>query len=245
MNSHTHDHTPAPDAGDAMPSYYEIMETSGLLRGCLTEKKSLVKIGEPSHMSTRFFATRFFQMPARGRGGKSEGAKKHLPFPDGDPRTQSEWSASLSWRDHKRLGGYQGNRGGPPPGGVGRASALPSNLPLRPWPARPAAVRRSWRLGSGGSEHRYPTHRATTVVFMWAQWFLNDCAAAFWVRFQSNEGVALCTPQAAQPGPQASPSLRSTQRSRLVAYQPISSKAANTPSILLNYVAPSRQPRRY
>jgi len=77
MNSHTHDHTPAPDAGDAMPSYYEIMETSGLLRGCLTEKKSLVKIGEPSHMSTRFFATRFFQMPARGRGGKSEGAKKH------------------------------------------------------------------------------------------------------------------------------------------------------------------------
>ena len=39
MNSHTHDHTPAPDAGDAMPSYYEIMETSGLLRGCLTEKK--------------------------------------------------------------------------------------------------------------------------------------------------------------------------------------------------------------
>jgi hypothetical protein len=69
MNSHTHDHTPAPDAGDAMPSYYEIMETSGLLRGCLTEKKSLVKIGEPSHMSTRFFATRFFQMPARGRGG--------------------------------------------------------------------------------------------------------------------------------------------------------------------------------
>ena len=55
MNSHTHDHTPAPDAGDAMPSYYEIMETSGLLRGCLTEKKSLVKIGEPSH--TRRFAS--------------------------------------------------------------------------------------------------------------------------------------------------------------------------------------------
>jgi hypothetical protein len=33
--------------------------------------------------STRFFATRFFQMPARGRGRKSEGAKKHHPFPDG------------------------------------------------------------------------------------------------------------------------------------------------------------------
>src|SRR4029077_13961239 len=44
--------------------------------GSPTEKKSLVKIGEPSRMSTRFFATRFFQMPARGRGGKSEGAKK-------------------------------------------------------------------------------------------------------------------------------------------------------------------------
>src|SRR6476659_1831415 len=85
----------------------------------------------------------------------------------------------------------------------------------------------------------------TTAVCMWAQWFLNDCAAAFWVRFQSNEGVTPCTPQAAQPGPQASPSLRSTQRLRLVAYQPISFKAANTPSILLNYVAPSRQPRRY
>src|SRR6476646_10343111 len=39
-----------------------------------------VKIGEPSHTSTRFFATRFFQMPARGRGGKSEGAKKHHAF---------------------------------------------------------------------------------------------------------------------------------------------------------------------
>jgi hypothetical protein len=154
------------------------------------------------------------------------------------------FATPLDFWDPPQRGGIR-EIGGVPPGGVGRASALPSNLPLRPWPARPAAVRRSWRLGSGGSEHRYPTHRATTVVFMWAQWFLNDCAAAFWVRFQSNEGVALCTPQAAQPGPQASPSLRSTQRSRLVAYQPISSKAANTPSILLNYVAPSRQPRRY
>src|ERR1700730_17460023 len=85
----------------------------------------------------------------------------------------------------------------------------------------------------------------TTAVFMGAQWFLNDCAAAFWVRFQSNEGVTLFTPQATQPGPQAPPSLRSTQRSSLVAYQPIRSRAANTPSILLNSVAPSRQPRHY
>jgi hypothetical protein len=56
------------------------------LRGCLTEKiagpkKSLIKIGQPSHTSTRFFATRFFQMPARGRGGKSEGGKKRHAFP--------------------------------------------------------------------------------------------------------------------------------------------------------------------
>jgi hypothetical protein len=46
----------------------------------VSPKKSLIKIGEPSHTSTRFFATRFFQMPARGRGGKSEGAKKHHAF---------------------------------------------------------------------------------------------------------------------------------------------------------------------
>ncbi len=28
MSSHQHPHTPAPDTGDAMPSYYEIMETA-------------------------------------------------------------------------------------------------------------------------------------------------------------------------------------------------------------------------
>lgn len=28
MNPHGHDHTPAPDDGEAMPRYYEIMETS-------------------------------------------------------------------------------------------------------------------------------------------------------------------------------------------------------------------------
>jgi hypothetical protein len=50
----------------------------------VSPKKSLVKIGEPSHTSTRFFATRFFQMPARGRGGKSEGAKKNHAMGSGD-----------------------------------------------------------------------------------------------------------------------------------------------------------------
>src|ERR1700738_5152939 len=143
------------------------------------------------------------------------------------------------------------------------ASKWKSSAPRRPWPTirkSPTSMARraprcsisTRRSEPGDSTIREkapnlavrPTE-TTTAVFMWAQWFLNDCAAAFWVRFQSNEGVALCTPQAAQPGPQASPSLRSTQRSRLVASQPISSKAANTPSILLNYVAPSRQPRRY
>jgi hypothetical protein len=54
----------------SLATLIDVRPVSGvLLRGCLTEKKSLVKIGEPSHMSTRFFATRFFQMPARGRGG--------------------------------------------------------------------------------------------------------------------------------------------------------------------------------
>lgn len=37
MNPHGHDHTPAPDDGEAMPSYYEIMETS--VRELLVEKR--------------------------------------------------------------------------------------------------------------------------------------------------------------------------------------------------------------
>jgi hypothetical protein len=37
MSPHDHAHTPAPDAADAMPSYYEIMETS--VRELLVEKE--------------------------------------------------------------------------------------------------------------------------------------------------------------------------------------------------------------
>ena len=37
MNPHGHDHAPAPDAGEAMPSYYEVMETS--VRELLVEKQ--------------------------------------------------------------------------------------------------------------------------------------------------------------------------------------------------------------
>lgn len=37
MNPHGHDHTPAADAGDAKPGYYEIMETS--VRELLVEKQ--------------------------------------------------------------------------------------------------------------------------------------------------------------------------------------------------------------
>jgi nitrile hydratase len=37
MNPHGHDHTPAPDAGGALPGYYEIMETS--VRELLIEKQ--------------------------------------------------------------------------------------------------------------------------------------------------------------------------------------------------------------
>src|SRR6478736_7764818 len=96
-----------------------------LLRGCLTEKKSLVKIGEPSHMSTRFFATRFFQMPARGRGGKSEGAKK-------TPRIfQTEFFFGCLLRTWWGIGGAKKH----PP-----HSALPSNLPA-PMPAMGKVVR--------------------------------------------------------------------------------------------------------
>jgi hypothetical protein len=74
----------------------------GLCEG-VSPKKSLIKIGEPSHTSTRFFATRLFQMPADvvgiGGGKKTprisrwsfsrclrtwwEWAKKHHAFPGG------------------------------------------------------------------------------------------------------------------------------------------------------------------
>src|SRR6478736_8657414 len=105
-----------------------------LLRGCLTEKKSLVKIGEPSHMSTRFFATRFFQMPARGRGGKSEGAKK-------TPRIfQTEFFLGCLLRTWWGIGGAKKH----PP-----HSALPSNLPA---PTLACAASGGQALGSGGSK---------------------------------------------------------------------------------------------
>jgi hypothetical protein len=47
MNPHSHDHTPAPDAGDPMPGYYEIMETS--IRELLVEKQ-VVSAGEIRRM---------------------------------------------------------------------------------------------------------------------------------------------------------------------------------------------------
>src|SRR6266403_4244404 len=47
MNPHGHDHARSPDAGDAMPSYYEIMETS--VRELLVEKQ-LISAGEIRRM---------------------------------------------------------------------------------------------------------------------------------------------------------------------------------------------------
>ena len=47
MSPHYHDHTPAPDAAHAMPSYYEIMETS--VRELLVEKE-LITADEIRHM---------------------------------------------------------------------------------------------------------------------------------------------------------------------------------------------------
>ena len=47
MSPHDHDHTPAPDAADAMPSYYEIMETS--VRELLVEKE-LIRADEIRRM---------------------------------------------------------------------------------------------------------------------------------------------------------------------------------------------------
>ncbi len=43
MSLHTHDHTPAPDLGEAVPGYYELMETA--IRELLIEKK-LIGPGE-------------------------------------------------------------------------------------------------------------------------------------------------------------------------------------------------------
>jgi nitrile hydratase len=47
MTSHAQAHTPAPDTGDAMPSYYEIMETA--VRELLVEKK-VIGAGEIRQM---------------------------------------------------------------------------------------------------------------------------------------------------------------------------------------------------
>ena len=69
---------PARRAFRAVP--YVLGRPAVFCEGVSPKKKSQVKIGEPSHTSTRFFATRFFQMPARGRGGKSEGAKNTTHF---------------------------------------------------------------------------------------------------------------------------------------------------------------------
>ena len=43
MNPHDHEHTPVQEAGDLMPSYYEIMETA--VRELLVEKR-LISAGE-------------------------------------------------------------------------------------------------------------------------------------------------------------------------------------------------------
>ena len=47
MNSQAHHHTPAPDAGDTKPSYYEIMETA--IRELLIEKR-VIDAGEIPRM---------------------------------------------------------------------------------------------------------------------------------------------------------------------------------------------------
>jgi nitrile hydratase alpha subunit len=47
MNPHAHDHTPAPDAGDAKPGYYEIMETAVWE---LLVEKGLIGAGEIRQM---------------------------------------------------------------------------------------------------------------------------------------------------------------------------------------------------
>jgi hypothetical protein len=62
--------------------------------------------------------------------------------------------------------------------------------------------------------------------------------------FQRNTRVALCTRQAVQPEPRASPSLRSTGRSRPVGFLLINCTTANTPSIPLSCVACFHRPRR-
>jgi nitrile hydratase alpha subunit len=47
MSSHAHAHTPAPDTGDAVPGYYEVMETA--VRELLVEKK-VIGAGEIRQM---------------------------------------------------------------------------------------------------------------------------------------------------------------------------------------------------
>ena len=53
--------------------------------------------------------------------------------------------------------------------------------------------------------------------------------------FQRNTWVAPCTRQVAQPESRASPSPRSTERSRLVGFRLINCTTANTPSTQLNF----------
>ena len=53
--------------------------------------------------------------------------------------------------------------------------------------------------------------------------------------FQRNTRVAPCTRQAVQPEPRASPSLRSTERSKRVGFRLINCTTANTPSTQLNF----------
>jgi hypothetical protein len=47
VSSHAHPHTPVPEAGGAMPTYYEIMESA--VRGLLVEQK-LIGAGEIRRM---------------------------------------------------------------------------------------------------------------------------------------------------------------------------------------------------
>ncbi len=64
MNPHGHDHAPAPDAGEAMPSYYEVMETS--VRELLVEKQ-LIGADEIRRM------LEVMELPHPGAGRQSSG----------------------------------------------------------------------------------------------------------------------------------------------------------------------------